>query len=160
MDIFEFAMKMEEDGKNYYLELAGKASDEGLQNILKGLAADEEKHFAVLKQMKDEQPVMVETNILDKAKNIFAEMKDMGVEIEVSSTPAHLYEKAKEIEERSIKFYLDMSAEMDDDEQKDLFQMLAEEEKRHAFLLENVIEFVSKPQIWLENAEFNHLEDY
>jgi rubrerythrin len=160
MDIFEFAMKMEEDGKNYYLELAGKASDEGIQNILKGLAADEEKHFAVLKQMKDEQPVMVETNILDKAKNIFTEMKDKGVEIDVSTTPVHLYEKAKEIEERSIKFYQDMSAEMENEEQKNLFQMLAEEEKRHVFLLENVIDFVSKPQIWLENAEFNHLEDY
>ena len=160
MDIFEFAMKMEEDGKKYYLELSGIATDEGIQNILKMLAADEDKHFAVIKQMKEEQTVMVETRVLEKARNIFAEMREKKEEIDISSTPIHLYAKAKEIEERSIKFYLEMSADMEDDAQRDLFLLLAEEEKKHVFLLENVIEFVSKPKIWLENAEFNHLEDY
>ena len=28
------------------------------------------------------------------------------------------------------------------------------------FLLENMLDFISRPQTWLENAEFNHLEDY
>lgn len=160
MDIFEFAMKMEEDGKNYYLELSGKATDEGIQNILKMLAADEDKHFAVIKRMKEEQSVMVETRVLEKAKNIFVKMKEKNEEIDLSSTPIHLYTKAKEIEERSIKFYLEMSAEMEDDAHRDLFLLLAEEEKMHEFLLENVIEFISKPKLWLDNAEFNHLEDY
>ena len=27
-------------------------------------------------------------------------------------------------------------------------------------ILEGIIEFVSRPQTWLENAEWNHLEDY
>ena len=160
MDIFEFAMKMEEDGKDYYMESSAKATDEGIQNILKMLAADEEKHYVAIKHMKEEQAVMLETRILEKAKNIFVEMKEKSEEIDLSATPIHLYTKAREIEDRSIKFYLEMSADMEDDAHRDLFLLLAEEEKKHLFLLENVIEFVSKPQIWLENAEFNHLEDY
>lgn len=35
-----------------------------------------------------------------------------------------------------------------------------EEEKKHYFLLDNIIEFVSRPEQWLENAEFYHLEEY
>lgn len=37
---------------------------------------------------------------------------------------------------------------------------MAGEEKRHFFILENIIDFVSRPQSWLENAEFNKLEEY
>ena len=43
---------------------------------------------------------------------------------------------------------------------KRIFQKLAEEEKKHYFLLENIIQFVSRPETWLENAEFYHLEEY
>jgi rubrerythrin len=33
------------------------------------------------------------------------------------------------------------------------------EEKRHRWILENIIEFVTKPEVWAENAEFDHLEE-
>ena len=41
-----------------------------------------------------------------------------------------------------------------------LFEGLAEEERKHYFLLDNVIDFLFQPQSWLENAEFVHLNDY
>jgi hypothetical protein len=41
-----------------------------------------------------------------------------------------------------------------------LFFLIAEEEKRHEFLLEHVLQFIARPQTWLENAEFNHLDQY
>ena len=47
------------------------------------------------------------------------------------------------------------------EEQKQLWLAIAAEEKRHEHILENVIEFVTKPESWAENAEFSHLEkDY
>jgi rubrerythrin len=41
-----------------------------------------------------------------------------------------------------------------------LFFLIAEEEKRHEFLLDHILQFISRPQTWLENAEFNHLDQY
>ena len=41
-----------------------------------------------------------------------------------------------------------------------MFQMIFKEEQRHAKVLESVIEFVSSPEKWLENAEWYHLEEY
>jgi hypothetical protein len=37
---------------------------------------------------------------------------------------------------------------------------LADEEKKHMILMENLIEFVSRPDTWLENAEWYHLDEY
>ena len=39
------------------------------------------------------------------------------------------------------------------------FQELAEEEKKHCVLLENIIGFVSQPADWLENPEWYHLDE-
>jgi len=44
--------------------------------------------------------------------------------------------------------------------QRKIFLKLAGEEKKHVFLLANLVEFVSRPETWIENAEFNHLDDY
>ena len=44
MNIFEYAMKMELDGKQYYEESAAKVGNPELKRILMELAGDEEKH--------------------------------------------------------------------------------------------------------------------
>jgi rubrerythrin len=64
------------------------------------------------------------------------------------------------MEEKSYKFYLEMSDKVKIESQKKIFLKLAGEEKKHMFLLENLVEFVSRPETWIENAEFNHLDDY
>jgi hypothetical protein len=38
--------------------------------------------------------------------------------------------------------------------------MLAKEEQVHYFILENIINFLSRPQAWLEDAEFVNLDEY
>jgi len=37
---------------------------------------------------------------------------------------------------------------------------IAKDEKKHRFLLENTVEFLSRPNTWIENAEFHHLDEY
>jgi hypothetical protein len=39
---------------------------------------------------------------------------------------------------------------------------LAAEEKKHLRIMENIVEFVSRPEPgnWLENAEWYHLDEY
>jgi hypothetical protein len=44
--------------------------------------------------------------------------------------------------------------------QKELLNRIADEENRHYFLLDHMIEFIGRPQTWIEDAEFNHLQDY
>ena len=162
MNIYKYAMKMEKDGENYYRELANKTGDVGLRNILKMLANDEVKHYHIIEQMmkSDVSIELAETDILENAKNIFVKIKGKNLVFDFDLTQVDFYRKAQEMEEKSYKFYMNMSNKAEIESQRKIFLKLAEQEKKHMFLLENLVEFISRPETWVENAEFNHLDDY
>jgi len=162
MNIYQYAMKLEKDSENYYTGLMSKTDDVGLQTILKMLADEEAKHFSIVEQMEksDTCPELAETNILKNAKNIFVQIKGKNLEYNFDLAQADFYRKAQEFEEKSHQHYLEMSDKVEDEAQKNLLLKLAEEEKKHMFLLENLVEFVSRTETWVENAEFNHLDEY
>jgi len=155
MNIYEYAMKMEKEGESYYSELANKTDDAGLQNILRMLANDEVKHYNIIEQMIkiDESAELAETGILKNAKNIFIKIKGKNLVFDFDLSQINFYRKAQEIEVK-------MSDKVEVESQRKIFLKLAEEEKKHMFLLESLVEFLSKPGIWIENAEFNHLDNY
>ncbi len=160
VDIFEYAMQMEKEGENYYRRLAQQTDNKGLQTILKMLADEEVKHYNAIEKIKIAELHMTETTILANAKNVFVQIQESGESFDFDLGQIEFYKKAQDIEEKSRDFYLEKSGQIEEDYQKDLFLRLAEEEKKHYFLLENIIEFVSRPETWLENAEFCHLEEY
>lgn len=160
MDIFEFAMKMEKDGEGYYRELAKKSSTTGLSNIFTMLAKAEVVHYEIFKKMKENEKVTVgDTRILSQVKNVFEAMKEER-EIEGSLTQTELYHKAVEAEKRSREFYLSKAGEVKDADQKEIFHKIADEEKKHYLILQEIVDFVARPQTWLENPEWYHLEEY
>jgi len=162
MNIYQYAMKLEKDSEAYYKELMEKTDDAGLQSILKMLADEENKHFHIIEEMMnaDNCPKCAETDILRNSKNIFMKIKEGKPLFDFSQSQVDFYRKAQEIEEKSYQNYLEMSKKVEDEEKKNLLLRLAEEEKKHMFLIENLVEFVSRPETWIENAEFNHLDEY
>ena len=155
-------MKMEKDSENYYNELANKTDNAGLQNISRMLANDEVKHYNIIEKMMktDVSAELAETGILKNAKDIFIKIKGKNLVFDFDLPQIDFYRKAQEFEEKSYKFYIKMSNKIEIEAQRKIFLKLAGEEKRHMFLLENLVEFVSRPKTWIENAEFNHLDDY
>jgi rubrerythrin len=161
MNIYDFAFEMEKDSEKYYRDLANKSNHEGFKNILNMLADEEKNHQEfVLKLINSRNEKKVESNILNDIKNIFAKMSEEKKDISINISEVELYKKAQELEKKSEKFYLDKANESEDKSVKDLLNMLANEEKKHFFILDNIIEFVNRPATWLENAEFNHLDEY
>lgn len=160
MDIFEYAMQMEKDGEDYYRQLARQTENKGLKTILTMLADEEVKHRNAIEKMKQEKPQLAKTTILDDARNVFVRMKKSGEKFDFYIGQKELYRKAQDIEKKSQDFYTEKANKVKQEYQKDIFLKLAEEEKKHYFLLENIIEFVSRPETWLENAEVFHLEEY
>ncbi|MFA5239896.1 MAG: ferritin family protein [Phycisphaerae bacterium] len=160
MNIFEFAMEKEKYSEDYYRQLAGKSSNAGLKTIFNMLAEEEAKHYKMVSDMKEDvNPDLAGTTVLSDAKDIFAKMKESAQKFDFNVSQIELYKKAMRFEKQSQDLYLEKADEVKKD-QKEIFLKLADEEKKHYFLLENIIEFVSRPQTWLENAEFYHLEEY
>jgi rubrerythrin len=160
MNIFEYAMQMEKNGEEFYRQLAQQTANKGLKTILVMLADEEVKHYNTIEKMKTAKPHMAETTILTDAKNVFVQIQESDEDLDFDIGQIELYKKAQDIEEKSRGFYLQKANEVDEEYQKELFLKLAEEEKKHYFLLENIVEFVSRPETWLESAECYHLEEY
>lgn len=162
MNVFEFAMQMEKDGEAFYREIAGKTKNPGLQKIFTTLADEEVEHYKTFKKLYEKSAVQVtESNVFDKAKNIFIEIKDAGgLDISAETPQTDAYRKAMDAEKEAYTFYEQKAAETEDPAEKETLLTFAKEERRHYRLLANVIEFVSRPDEWLENAEFAAMEDY
>jgi rubrerythrin len=160
VDIFEYAMQMEKDGENYYRRLAESTDSKGIKTIFTMLADEEVKHFNIIKNIKSQTSQQVsESAILHDTRNIFTELKQSGQRWDLDVEQKELYKKARDIEEKSRKFYFE-KAQLVGEEQKQIFLKLAEEERKHYLLLENILQLVARPESWLENAEFYHSEEY
>jgi rubrerythrin len=161
MNVIDLALQMEKDGEKFYQHLAEKAANPGMRNILGQLALDEAKHAQVLLKLKEPFKVeLASTPILSKAKTIFQKLREEKNWDALPASQVDLYRKAREIETQSFRFYMEKARESVEPRVQKLFFLIAEEEKRHEFLLEHILEYVSRPQTWLENAEFNHLDQY
>ncbi len=161
MDVYDYAMQLERDGENYYREGAARSANKGLKKILTMLADAEVAHYDVFKRMKGHEPARLpEATILKDVKNVFVSMKEEGGLEGISTSEVELYRKAQDIEKQTEDFYLAKAPQVEDTVQKETFLQVAREEHKHYLLLDRIIEFVSRPGQWLENAEFYHLEDY
>lgn len=165
MNIFEYALQMEEDGENYYRQLARQSKTEGLQNIFKMLADEEVKHAKVIEAMRQniQETALEDSSILENSKNIFQAMKEQKQPLHIdSNVETEKYRKARDIEEMSRDFYQEKAAQSGKEHQRQLFLKLAVEEAKHLRIMENIVDFVSRPEPgnWLENAEWTHLEPY
>ena len=161
MDIFDFALEKEKFSEEYYRRTALTAPNKGLSNILNMLADEEHVHYEVVSRMKQGVPVeLAQTTVLTNAKAVFAKIRQNREKLKFGNSQIDLYKKAQDIEKDSCSFYMQKAQVVQDQHHKEIFYQLADEENKHYFLLENIIVFISRPQTWLENAEFHHLEQY
>ena len=181
MNIFEYAKEKEKYTEQFYRQLAETSKSEGLKTIFNMLADQEHHHFEIIDQMKSQYPPRIgDTDILGDAKRIFEKIrkgaakmplelrdnKEQFLRSNINVKQMHfggheitVYRQAQEFEKKSREFYLEKSREADSP-QKEIFEKLAGEEMKHYILLDNIIEMVSRPEQWLENAEWFHLESY
>ncbi|MBU0985050.1 MAG: ferritin family protein [candidate division Zixibacteria bacterium] len=164
MNIFEYAMQMETDGRDFYLKHAETVGHPALKQILVQLADDELKHYNIFKAMKDggtaEYKEAERTTILATVKNVFQELKDEGKEFSFAAEAKQIWIEAREVEKKAEEFYREKANEVEGDDQKHILNRIADEERRHWVTMENVIQFLDRPQHWLEDAEWNNLEAY
>ena len=160
MDIIDFAIGMETEGEKIYRGLAEKTDNAGMKNIFGYLADAELNHIEVFKNMNSGGTAELENdNIIEESKKIFEDMGKDPARVSMENVEVGLYRDALSAEQKSIDYYQENSDRFEGD-QKRVIQDIIEEEKKHYRIIENIIEFVNRPQTWLENAEWNHLDNY
>ena len=165
MDVFEFAMQMEKDGQAFYEKMAAQAENGVVKSILSELAEDEVKHYNIFKKLKEGDLSAADemkgstTNVLESAKNIFQKLAAGKPEMTFSSDVKATWLEAQKIEKKSEDYYREKAQEVDSDEVKGVLFLIADEEHKHWTLIEHVINFLDQPTQWLENAEWNKLDN-
>jgi rubrerythrin len=161
MNIYDYAIEKEQQAESLYRELANKTRNEGFSNIFNMLADEESKHYKLIEDMKNDVPAeLLDSELFPKVKKVFEQMGKKKEEFVFETNQVELYKKAQGIEQQSRDFYIEKANEADDAFQTDIFEKLAEEEQRHYLLIDNIIEMASRPEQWLENAEWHHLDEY
>ena len=159
MKVLDFALQMEADGKAYYERLAADCNSKEFANLFNLLAAAEQTHFDALMARKNESgSAKVETTILDDARNIFERLMEMkgegGFRFDADG-----YRHAIKAEEQSIGFYEDCASKAESLEVRHLLQALADEERIHLNIVENIYDFVESPKFFLAWREFSNLKE-
>lgn len=162
MNVFEFAKKMELDGKSYYEKLAAESPIPGLRTIFTRLAADEQKHYEIFQALQTERErgaTMEDTEVLELAHNVFENLLSGG---QISSFQGDLegYRHAMKLEAESVRLYEDAAGEESREEVKSLLLRIAEEEKKHFSILENIYDFANAPNQYLAWREFTNLGEF
>ena len=137
----------------------------GLARIFMMLADEEVKHYNVVERLsrKEANPQLVESKILENVKNIFVTMQAAKEDVHIdAATASSEYKKACAVEEMSYEFYMEKAGLVQDVGERQIFLRLAKEEEKHLRIMENIVEFISRPEPgnWLENAEWHHLDEY
>lgn len=163
-EIYQFAINFEQENQDFYYQCAEKAENKKLKGVFEELAAEEEKHEKIIRSLaegeKDEQ---IDSDIVTRAREVFDDIAADFERSPDSSLPTDqvdIYREAQELEQKSNNYYREKAEESDDEKEQKIFFRLAKEEKKHEEILENIINMVNKPNTWLEDPEWYHLDEY
>jgi rubrerythrin len=162
MNIFDFAMEMEEDGRTYYENLARRTDHPGLQALFIRLAQDEQKHFEIFRalQASGNAPEMQDTEIIAEAKNVFQGLPEEAETLKGIEGDLAAYRHAMKLESDSFRLYEDIAGKEPNPATRKLLLRIAREEHKHFIVLDNIYHFFNAPNQYLAWGEFSNLDEF
>ncbi|MBN1211681.1 MAG: ferritin family protein, partial [candidate division Zixibacteria bacterium] len=124
------------------------------------LAEEEQRHYRIFKNLKEGQLGTAKEFAANRAKtvsitkNLFQKIAEEGKNSLFGDDTRALWKEAIGIEEKSEKMYREAAAKEKDPERKKLFNKIADEEKNHIYLIDNMLSFMSDPQTFIESNQF------
>jgi rubrerythrin len=162
MEVFTYAIELKREKESFYRQLAQESKD-GIRELFSLLADEEARHREAIEEMEESVEIkLLDTTIKKDAKRVFEKMRAALGEEEPAfeNKQLQLYNKALKYEEKAEVFYLQKSKEATDACQREIFKGIANQERQHKAVIQTIIDYASKPERWLENAEWFHLEEY
>ncbi len=160
MNIFDQAMQLELDGEEFYQTLGDQVQPQGVKKIFLWLAADERKHYEIFRRLKESEPVveMEASQVLESARNLFEKVLVSEASRLDLQTNLEAYQLAMKAEQESIDLYTRALEEQREPAVKQVLQQILVEERKHFTVLENIYDFVNKPNRSFVWGEFSNLD--
>jgi len=164
VNIFEFAMQMELDGKAFYENLAARTSDLELKKVLVMLAEEEQKHYNIFSKLRSGEgaealkKVSTHSDTLKAVKNIFVGLSNNAEHAEFTQDERSIWVEALKIEEKSETFYRESAEKEQDTSTRNLLTMVANEERNHIYLIDSVLTYMKFPDTFSDTSQFKDFQ--
>ena len=132
-DILDFAIDNEEKAFRFYTDLSLKMKNPHMQKVFHEFAGEEKNHREKLVAVK-------EGKLLVTAQDKVADLKISDYLVDVEEKPDMEYREALVVamkkEKKAFRLYMDLVEAADDENTKNIFLFLAQEEAKHKLKLE------------------------
>jgi rubrerythrin len=163
MNLFDFALQMEQDAAEFYQKLSQAACDQAYRKFFSDLASDHEERLRFIETMRsDDQRIDAASwQVVDEVcspwrmppeKPVAADEPDGGLE--------EAYRFALELETAEVDCFHNMLAKTCSGKARTMLQKIAEEEHRHVEDFRNVYDFINAPNQYLAAGEFSNLDEF
>ncbi len=156
VEILKMAILLERRGKAFYSQVAGQTKSQAVKRIFELLAEEEEVHIEFLSRQfanYEKTTEFLKADIADDSSDAEAVLKiaeNLKKEISAASYEAAAISAAIEFENKAIALYSKRAEEAVDPNEKALYEMLADWERKHHHLLFRMGEDL-KEDIWNDN---------
>ncbi len=152
----EMAIDFEREGYDYYTDHKVDAPNPFVEKVLDRLAERELEHIDAIKEIVEGKKVAdVEFDTVDieqTTKDIFNEFSKSEQE-GWKDEKVTVYDHAIELEEKLAGLYRDLAGETEDEEEKEFFTALMQEEDKHFETLQNVFYYLTDHERWMAESE-------
>jgi rubrerythrin len=160
MNIIECTIKMKQETRAHYERLSEAVTEDELKRLFFLLAEAEGEHIDKLIALKDNMNKIgtVSFNALDESVCVFSPHIDPRHLAESLSHDPDAYLHVVHEEEGTIEFFDQLKNQAETEQMKRICQVLADKEREHLAMLENIYFFVEEPRTYLEWGEFSNLK--
>ena len=162
----QLAIKMEIDGKEYYLKASQVSKNELGKKLLESLAAEEDIHrqkFAEIYEAFKSEKAWPKVNFQPDGgkglRTIFATTSEkMGSNVKAPATELDAVQTAIDMEVKSYDLYKDRSQSAIFETERDFYETLAGEEREHRLVLVDYQQYLKDPAAWFAEKEHHSLD--
>jgi rubrerythrin len=134
-EIIQFAVQRESESMDFYRKASKMVKHSGTQDLFLDFMKQEEGHKKKLEEVGAGKIVL---GMIEKIPNL--KISDYMVETELKPDIAYgdILRVAMKREERSVKLYTDLNKKNQDENFKNLFTFLIQEESKHKYYIEKL----------------------
>lgn len=156
----DFALRTESDGSGFYENASGRTDNKLARAAFAMLAKEEERHVELIRALGQRlegsgEPVEAESrtqkDLARSVHTIYGEATDASAEADLDAGEA--YRKAIELEKKISSLYYGYIEDCESDEAKHLFKVLHKEEQDHLALLEDMLNYLTRPDDWFVDRD-------
>ena len=161
MDLYQYACKNEQSGAEFYQQMAGQVSKEGLKRIFSLMASDEEELLDKLTRFKKHYPEISDMSSrgLNEDAIVFDFICDNGA-CDLIESDLDAYQLAIRAKQNLVKQYHDAAGREENSETRRMLTWLAALEQHKLREIEHLFDFANAPNLSLEWAEFSNLDEF